>query len=69
MTKDLAGFDRDIEFTNAKSVFNVDEMKLLFPEVSDSSMPIIPKGTPFDVPGIVPEKPAGADSLYFEKIQ
>ncbi|MGI8598492.1 MAG: penicillin acylase family protein [Chitinophagaceae bacterium] len=67
MTKDLAGFERDIEFTNAKSVFNVDEMKLLFPEVSDSSLPIIPKGTAFDVPGIVPQKPAGADSLYFKK--
>ena len=67
MTKDLAGFERDLEFTNSKSVFSVDEMKTLFPEVSDSSLPIIPKGTAFAAPGIVPVKPATADSLYFER--
>ncbi|MGN6401039.1 MAG: penicillin acylase family protein [Flavisolibacter sp.] len=65
MSKDLAGYDRDLEFTNEKSVFSLKEMKLLYPEVSDSSHPIIPKGTAFDAPGIVPVKPATADSLYF----
>jgi penicillin G amidase len=67
MSKDLAGFERDLEFTNAKSVFNTDEMNILFPEFSDSSMPIIPKGTSFAAPGIIPVKPATADSLYFKK--
>ncbi len=67
MSKDLAGFDKDLEFTNAKSVFDFEEMKKLFPEVSDSSFPIIPKGTVFAAPGIVPVKPASADSLYFKK--
>jgi penicillin amidase len=67
MSKDLAGFDKDLEFTNAKSVFDIEEMKKLFPEVSDSSYPIIPKGTAFAAPGIVPVKPASADSLYFKK--
>lgn len=66
MSKDLAGFDRDLEFTNAHSVFSVDQMKVLFPEVSDSSYPIIPKGTAFAAPGIVPVKPADADSFYFK---
>jgi penicillin G amidase len=66
MTKDLAGYERDLEFTNSKSVFSVDEMKLLYPEISDSSLPIIPKGTVFSAPGVMPVKPAGADSLYFD---
>jgi penicillin amidase len=67
MSKDLAGFERDLEFTNAKSVFNTDELKIIFPQYSDSSVPIIPKGTAFDAPGIVPVPPATADSLYFKK--
>lgn len=65
MSKDLAGFERDLEFTNAKSVFSISDMKQLFPDNADSTIPIIPKGTAFDPPGIVPVKPATADSLYF----
>jgi penicillin G amidase len=65
MSKDLAGYDRDLEFTNAKSVFSLREMQMLYPQLSDSSIPIIPKGTAFEAPGIVPVKPATADSLYF----
>jgi penicillin amidase len=65
MSKTLAGFDKDLEFTNAKSVFNVKEMNLLFPQVPDSLVPIIPKGTAFAAPGITPVKPIDADSLYF----
>jgi penicillin G amidase len=67
MSKTLAGFDRDLEYTNAKSVFNADEIKNLFPQVHDSLLPIVPKGTVFAAPGITPVKPATADSLYFEK--
>ena len=67
MSKDLAGFERDLEFTNAKSVFNTDELEQIFPEYSDSSVPIIPKGTTFDAPGIIPVQPLTADSLYFKK--
>jgi penicillin amidase len=65
MSKDLAGYDRDLEFTNEKSVFSLREMKLLYPDIPDSSLPIIPKGTAFAAPGVVPVKPATADSLYF----
>lgn len=67
MSKDLAGFDKDLEFTNERSVFSLEQMQALYPQVSDSSMPIIPKGTAFAAPGIVPVKPATADSLYFGK--
>ncbi len=67
MSKTLAGYERDLEFTNAKSVFDIDQMNLLFPQVHDSLVPIVPKGTVFDAPGITPVKPATADSLYFNK--
>lgn len=65
MSKDLAGYDQDLEFTNVKTAFSVEELGKLFPEVNDSLVPIIPKGTAFAAPGIVPVKPASADSLYF----
>lgn len=67
MSKDLAGYERDLEFTNEKSVFSLAEMNLLYPQISDSSLPIVPKGTVFDTPGVVPVKPVTADSLYFGK--
>jgi penicillin amidase len=67
MSKDLAGFERDLEFTNAKSVFDTDELNIIFPAYSDSSVPIIPRGTSFDTPGIIPIQPLTADSLYFKK--
>ena len=64
MNKTLAGNVDDLEFTAAKAFFTDEQMKVLFPAVADSLQPIIPKGTPFETPGIVPVKPAGADSLY-----
>ncbi|MBD0332957.1 MAG: penicillin acylase family protein, partial [Chitinophagaceae bacterium] len=66
MTKTLAGYETDLEFTNAKSAFSTEEIKELFPQMHDSLVPIIPKGTVFSKPGITPVKPASADSLYFK---
>lgn len=65
MSKDLAGYERDLEFTNEKAVFSIEQLKLLYPDIADSSRPIIPKGTAFAAPGFTPVKPADADSLYF----
>ena len=59
--------EHDLAYTNAKKVFSTEEFKMIYPEVHDSLVPIIPKGTVFDPPGIVPVKPATADSLYFAK--
>jgi len=59
--------EHDLAYTNAKSVFTTEEFKMIYPEVNDSLVPIIPKGTVFDPPGIVPVKPATADSIYFAK--
>jgi penicillin G amidase len=67
MSRTLAGSVNDLELTNEKSFIPFSEFKILYPEVPDSLVPIIPKGTKFDPPGIVPVKPASADSLYFGK--
>lgn len=64
MSKTLAGFDRDFEFTNLQTVFTERQMRVLFPSIDDSLKPIVPKGTAFAPPSIVPVKPASADSLY-----
>lgn len=67
MAKMLAwGTESDLAATNARSIFTDDQMKALYPEVADSLLPIVPKGTPFDKPGIVPVKPSIADSVYFK---
>lgn len=60
-----SGTENDIVNTNAKSLFSMDEFKLIYPQVHDSLEPIVPKGTVFDQPGIVPVQPTTADSIYF----
>ncbi|MEQ1677736.1 MAG: penicillin acylase family protein [Chitinophagaceae bacterium] len=62
-----SGTESDLANTNAQSVFIPDELKTLYPQVHDSLLPIVPKGTVFDKPGIVPVQPTTADSLYFGK--
>ncbi len=66
MAKMLAsGTENDLAYTNAKAVFTQQQFNAIYPQVPDSLLPIIPKGTLFDAPGIIPVKPASADSLYF----
>lgn len=60
-----SGTENDLANTNAKSIFIPDELKMMYPQVHDSLEPIIPKGTVFDEPGIIPVQPVSADSLYF----
>ncbi|MBI5857155.1 MAG: penicillin acylase family protein [Sphingobacteriales bacterium] len=68
MAKMLTGeTEKDLPNTNAKSIFTPDELKMLYPQVPDSLEPIVPKGTAFDKPGIVPVAPVTADSLYFNQ--
>ena len=67
MSRTLAGNVDDLELTNEKAFIPFDEFKILYPDVPDSLEPIVPKGTVFDPPGIIPVKPASADSLYFGK--
>lgn len=67
MSADLAGlqYARDISFSNMKSVFSLQEMGLLFPQVPDSTQPIIPSGTPFTQSAVIPTPPADVDSAYY----
>jgi len=60
-----SGTEYDLTNTNAKNIFTPDELKTIYPQVPDSLVPMIPKGTVFDKPAIIPIKPANADSLYF----
>ena len=69
MSSDLAGqeYAKDISFSNEKSLFSKEQMDLLYPQISDSSKPIIPVGTIFDPPAMHPQLPANVDSFYIPK--
>ncbi|MFZ9386879.1 MAG: penicillin acylase family protein [Chitinophagaceae bacterium] len=70
MAKNLSsGTENDLANTNARSIFMPDELKILYPQVPDSLIPIVPKGTAFPEPGIVPVAPPTADSLYLMNTQ
>lgn len=60
-----SGTQRDLEYTNAKTIFSPQDFNAIYPQIPDSLLPIVPKGTLFDTAGIVPVKPATADSIYF----
>jgi penicillin amidase len=59
-----SGTESDLANTNAKSIFTEAQLQMLYPQVPDSLAPIVPKGTVFPAPAIVPVAPAGSDSLY-----
>lgn len=67
MSKTLAGYDEDLQNTASKGSISFEDLMKLDPQVPDSLVPIIPKGTAFNAPAIVPVPPVNADSLYFEK--
>ena len=69
MSYDLSGRGsvNDLQMTNAKNYFGMDDFNKLYPNVEDSLDPIIPKGTSFAKPAIVPKIPANANEVYFAK--
>jgi penicillin amidase len=68
MAKMLTGeTEHDLQYTNSRTIFSAEDFKMIYPEVPDSLVPIIPRGTVFDKPGIVPVKPVTADSIYFTR--
>lgn len=68
MSYDLTGGDNDFEMTNAKNVFSSADIEKLYPITQDSLDPIIPAGTLFAPPGVVVNRPADADSVYFRSV-
>src|SRR5205085_1673272 len=55
------------KMTNAKNYFSKADFDLLYPPIQDSLDPVIPKGTVFAPPKVIPVIPATADSLYFSR--
>ncbi|MGN6541207.1 MAG: penicillin acylase family protein, partial [Ginsengibacter sp.] len=66
MALELAGYERDFEMTNAKSIFSSADFDKIYPIVMDSLDPIVPKGTVFPKPAIEVKIPASADSVYYD---
>jgi penicillin amidase len=67
MAYDLAAHENDFEMTNALAFFKKSDFNALFPSLQDSLDPIIPKGTVFSPPAVVPVAPKDADSVYFHQ--
>jgi penicillin amidase len=67
MTFELAGYEDDFEYSNARSVFGIKDFELMYPIGQDSLDPIIPKGTVYEKPKLEVKIPANADSVYFNK--
>ncbi len=65
MSYDLTGEENDIEFTNARKIFNSFSIEQLYPITQIGLDPIVPKGTLFDTAGVKVIIPSSADSLYF----
>jgi len=69
MAKMLASDNsQDIGYTNLIGRLMPKELQMLFPEVHDSLVPIVPKGTAFPKPAIVPVRPQGADQLNTDQV-
>jgi len=64
MSLDLAGPENDMEYSNAKTVFDAKDFDKLYPITQDSLDPIVPKGTIFPEPSVKVVAPANADSVF-----
>ncbi len=67
MTNNLAGYDRDFEFTNALKILGEDNFRILYSDIPDSLYPVIPKGTIYEPNVIALNPPSTADSLYYNR--
>jgi penicillin G amidase len=64
MAFDLAGYENDFEFTQARDAFTRVVNEKMFPPIKDSVDPIIPRGTIFNAPQLNIVAPATRDSVY-----
>jgi penicillin amidase len=69
MSYDLTGRSAttDLQLTNTRDYLGYDLFDKLYTNNQDSLDPIIPKGTVYQKPSIVPVKPAKADSAYLHQ--
>ena len=70
MSYDLTGRSAsvDLQMTNTRDYLGYDLFDKLYTNNQDSLDPIIPKGTVYEKPSIVPVKPVNADSAYLHKV-
>jgi penicillin amidase len=61
-----SGTERDLAYTNLKSVLSNAQINAIYPQVPDSLVPIVPQGTPFPKPIALLKEPVNADSAYFD---
>lgn len=61
------GSTTDLQMSNARNYFGYEDFDRLFTNVQDSLDPIIPKGTVYNKPAIVPKMPADVDLAYLNK--
>lgn len=67
MTNTLAGYDRDLEYTNALEILGEEKFRILYSDIPDSLYPVIPNGTVYAAASADLEPPLSADSLYFKR--
>lgn len=67
MTNTLAGYDRDLEYTNALEILGEEKFRILYSDIPDSLYPVIPPGTTYASATSDLLPPASADSLYFKR--
>ena len=69
MSYDLTGRSAsvDLQMTNTRDYLGYDLFDKLYTNQQDSLDPIIPKGTVYEKPSIVPVKPMNANSAYLHK--
>jgi len=67
MTNTLAGYDRDLEYTNALEILGEEKFRILYSDIPDSLYPVIPTEQPYAKPALALNPPASADSLYFKR--
>jgi penicillin amidase len=67
MTNTLAGYDRDLEYTNALEILGEENFRILYSDIPDSLYPVIPKGTAYAQSTLNLSAPSTVDSLYFKR--
>ncbi|MFY7979919.1 MAG: hypothetical protein ACOVON_07715, partial [Sediminibacterium sp.] len=71
MSYDLTGrsASADLQLTNTRDYLGYDLFDQLYTNQQDSLDPIIPIGTAYAEPSIVPVKPMSSDMVYLKKTQ
>jgi penicillin amidase len=59
-----SGTEQDLAYSNVRNIFTEEEIRMIYPQHTDSLVPIVPTGTTFPAPAFNPVAPVNADSSY-----